>query len=64
MIMSLIAQSFGNKGKAKGGNLSFNVKGGGGGNVQGKPIYSVMAAGWFCEKFNWIGKVENVKPVL
>ena len=31
MIMSLIAQSFGNKGKAKGGNLSFNVKGGGGG---------------------------------
>ena len=24
----------------------------------------VMAAGWFCEKSGWIGKVEDVKPVL
>ena len=23
-----------------------------------------MAAGWFCEKSGWIGKVEDVKPVL
>jgi hypothetical protein len=23
-----------------------------------------MAAGWFCEKFGWIGKVEDVKQVL
>jgi hypothetical protein len=24
---------------------------------------SVIAAGWFCEKSGWIGKVEDVKPV-
>ena len=23
-----------------------------------------MAAGWFCEKSGWIGKVQDVKPVL
>jgi hypothetical protein len=23
-----------------------------------------MTAGWFCEKSGWIGKVEDVKPVL
>jgi hypothetical protein len=23
-----------------------------------------MAAGWFCEKSSWIGKVEDVKPEL
>ena len=23
-----------------------------------------MVAGWFCEKSGWIGKVEDVKPVL
>jgi hypothetical protein len=23
-----------------------------------------MAAGWFCGKSGWIGKVEDVKPVL
>jgi hypothetical protein len=23
-----------------------------------------MAAGWFCEKFSWIGKVEDVKHAL
>jgi hypothetical protein len=23
-----------------------------------------MAAGWFCEKSGWIGKAEDVKPVL
>ena len=33
-------------------------------NVRGEPVYSVMAAGWFCEKSGWIGKVEDVKPVL
>ena len=27
-------------------------------------IISVMAVGWFCEKSGWIGKVEDVKPVL
>ena len=34
------------------------------GNVRGEPVSSVMAAGWFCEKSGWIGKVEDVKPVL
>jgi len=34
------------------------------GNVRGEPVFSVMAAGWFCEKSGWIGKVEDVKPVL
>ena len=24
----------------------------------------LMAASWFCEKSGWIGKVEDVKPVL
>ena len=33
-------------------------------NVQGEPVFSVMVAGWFCEKSGWIGKVEDVKPVL
>jgi hypothetical protein len=23
-----------------------------------------MAAGWFCEKSGWIGKVEDVKPLF
>ena len=27
-------------------------------NVQGEPVFSVMAAGWFCEKSDWIGKVR------
>ena len=27
------------------------------------PGFSAMAAGWFCEKSGWIGKVEDVKPV-
>ena len=33
-------------------------------NVRREPIFSVMAASWFCEKCGWIGKVEDVKPVL
>ena len=33
-------------------------------NVQGEPVFSVMAAAWFYEKSVWIGKVEDVKPVL
>ena len=33
-------------------------------NLRGEPVFSVMAAGWFCEKFGWIGKVEDVKPAL
>jgi hypothetical protein len=33
-------------------------------NVWGEPVFSVMAASWFCEKSGWIGKVEDVKPVL
>ena len=34
-------------------------------NVRGEPVFtSVMAAGWFCETSGWIGKVEDVKPVL
>ena len=33
-------------------------------NVRGEPVFSVMTAGWFCEKSGWIGKVEDVKPVL
>jgi hypothetical protein len=32
-------------------------------NVRGDPVFSVMAAGWFCEKSGGIGKVEDVKPV-
>ena len=28
------------------------------------PVFSVMSAGWFCEKYGLIGKVEDVKPVL
>ena len=27
-------------------------------------MFSVMPAGWFCEKSGCIGKVEDVKPVL
>jgi hypothetical protein len=33
-------------------------------NVRGEPVFSVMAAGWFCEKSGWIGKVEDVNPVI
>jgi hypothetical protein len=33
-------------------------------NVRGEPLFGVMVAGWFCENFGWIGKVEDVKPVL
>ena len=33
-------------------------------NVRGEPVFSVMAAGCFCEKSSWIGKVEDVKRVL
>ena len=33
-------------------------------NVRGEPVFSVMVAGWFCEKSGLIGKVEDVKPVL
>jgi hypothetical protein len=33
-------------------------------NVPGEPVFSVTAAGWFCEKSDWIGKVEDVKLVL
>jgi hypothetical protein len=33
-------------------------------NVRGEPVFSVMAAGWFCEKSGQIGKVEDVEPVL
>jgi hypothetical protein len=33
-------------------------------NVWGEPVFSVMAAGWFCEKSGRTGKVEDVKPVL
>ena len=33
-------------------------------NGRGEPVFSVMAAGRFCEKSGWIGKVEDVKPVL
>jgi hypothetical protein len=35
-----------------------------GSNVQEEPVFSVMGAGWFCEKFGWIREVEDVKPVL
>ena len=34
------------------------------GNVQGEPVFSVMVAGWFCEKSGCIAKVEDVKPVF
>ena len=33
-------------------------------NVLGEPVFSVMGAGWFCEKSGWIGKVEDMKPML
>ena len=33
-------------------------------NVRGELVFSVMAGGRFCEKSGWIGKVEDVKPVL
>ena len=36
----------------------------GGLNVLGEPVFSVMMAGWFCEKSSWIGKVEDMKLVL
>ena len=29
-------------------------------NVRGEPVFSVMAAGWFCEESGLIGKVEDV----
>jgi hypothetical protein len=28
-------------------------------NVRGEPVFSVMVAGWFCEKSGGIGKVED-----
>jgi hypothetical protein len=33
-------------------------------NVRGEPVFTVMAAGWICENSGWIGKVEDVKPML
>ena len=33
-------------------------------NVRGELVFNIMAADWFCEKSGWIGKVEDVKPVL
>ena len=33
-------------------------------NVQGEPVFSELAVNWFCEKSDWIGKVEDVKPVF
>jgi hypothetical protein len=33
-------------------------------NVRGEPVFSVMVAGWFCEMYGCIVKVEDVKPVL
>jgi hypothetical protein len=36
----------------------------GGSNVRGEPVFSVMVAGWFWEKSGWIGKAEDVQPVL
>jgi hypothetical protein len=33
-------------------------------NVPGERVFSVMVAGWFCEKSGWVGNVEDVKPVL
>jgi hypothetical protein len=33
-------------------------------NDRGEPVSSVMAASWFCGKSGWIGKVEDLKPVL
>ena len=33
-------------------------------NVWGEPAFSVMVAGWFCEKSGWFGKVDDVKPVF
>jgi hypothetical protein len=33
-------------------------------NVWGEPVFSVMESSWFCEKSGWIGKVEDVRPVL
>jgi hypothetical protein len=33
-------------------------------NVRGEPVFSVLAAGWFCEKSSWFGQVEDVKLVL
>ena len=35
-----------------------------GNNVWGEPVFSVLMAGWFCEKSGWIGQAEDVKPVL
>jgi hypothetical protein len=35
-----------------------------GSHVQGEPVFSVTAAGWFCEQSGWIGRVEDVKLVL
>ena len=33
-------------------------------NVRGELTFSVMADGWFSEKSDGIGKVEDVKPVV
>jgi hypothetical protein len=39
-------------------NVAFHI------NVWGELVFSVLVAGWFCEKSGGIGKVEDVKPVL
>jgi hypothetical protein len=33
-------------------------------NVRGEPVFSVMAASWFCENSGQIRKVEDLKLVL
>jgi hypothetical protein len=33
-------------------------------NVRGEPVFSVVVAGWFCEKSGGIGKVEDAEPML
>ena len=33
-------------------------------NVHVEPVFSVLVAGWFCEKSGWIWKVEDVKQGL
>jgi hypothetical protein len=48
------------EGRTEFNNLTFGIWF----NVRGEPVFSVMAAGWFCEKSGWIGKVEDVNPVL
>ena len=31
--------------------------------MSGGTIFSAMAAGWFCKKSDYIGKVEDVEPM-